>query len=72
MGDTGSMFLGFMLAGILPLGVVFHLRIQPDPAAGSGTTALAGALAWLLLSAGLLAAGALYAGWNSLRRREFG
>lgn len=64
--------LGFMLAGILPLGVVFHLRIQPDPAAGSGTTALAGALAWLLLSAGLLAAGALYAGWNSLRRREFG
>ncbi|HOW97555.1 MAG TPA: hypothetical protein P5567_12325 [Kiritimatiellia bacterium] len=64
--------LGFMLAGILPLGLVFHLRAQPGTDPGGWTAALAAALAWLLLLAGLLAAGALYAGWNSLRRREFG
>lgn len=62
--------LGFMLAGIVPLGLVFHARAQDG--GGLGPAALAAALAWLLVAAGLLAAGALYAGWRSLRRREFG
>lgn len=64
--------LGFMLVVIVPIGLIFHLRTLTGGERAGGSAALPASILWLILAATVLTGGALFVGWNSLRRREFG
>ncbi|MBU1694510.1 MAG: hypothetical protein KJ726_11220 [Verrucomicrobia bacterium] len=61
--------LAFILVVIVPIGLVFHLHVRSGGVGYPPVFLLA--VLWLILAAAGLTAGALFAGWNSLRRREF-